>query len=134
MNSEIEKLLSGLTGYPSEAEAKAIETIASLADESATVIIAQRLSKSHWPVCASLAKVLACIGSEAAQDGLKRCLSARKHHIRTAAVEALASTGDASLSSLFEPLLADLAFETRIAAKEAITSLTGIPVKTARGE
>ena len=61
-------------------------------------------------------------------------LKAKRHHIRTACIKTLVKFDDKDLVYFIEPLLNDSAYETRIEAKKAIFSLTGINLETSRGE
>ena len=93
-----------------------------------------KLIQSHWPNCINIAKELVVIGSDEAKQALLEALTAKRHHIRTASVEALANLNDPSIVPQIKPLLSDPAYETRMAAKSAIEHLTGEKVLTARGE
>jgi HEAT repeat protein len=94
----------------------------------------QQFLASQWPRCNEIARSLAALGGEEAVQALVAGLSARRHHVRTAAIEALASFGDITLVEPIRPHLSDPSYETRMAAKAAIRLLTGQAVVTARGE
>jgi HEAT repeat protein len=134
MDKETEGLLARLTGYERKSEEEVIRALVERADEQLIEELEARLGKSQWPVCVGYATVLSRIGGERAKSALIKSLSARKHHVRTAAVNALVAFGDASVAAQLETLLDDPAFESRTAARDAIATLTGKQVKTARGE
>lgn len=92
------------------------------------------LIKSHWPQCNTLAKELFEIGGNDAKEALIEALRAKRHHIRTAAIENLSKFNDSSLAIQIRPFLNDPSYETRMAAKAAIHELTGEAVLTGRDE
>ena len=83
------------------------------------------LLRSQWPGCKEIAQAIAQRGGEQAKLALLRALRAKRHHVRTAAVEALASMGDPAVIPDLLPLLKDRAYETRTAAAKAIEALGG---------
>jgi HEAT repeat protein len=85
-------------------------------------------------MCNELAKTIAEYGGEEAKWALKEALEAKRHHIRTAAIESLATFDDPAIVEWLKPLLDDAAYETRITAKSALEKLTGEKTVTARGE
>ena len=98
------------------------------------MILKESLIKSQWPKCNVLADELLSIGTEEAKNALVDALKAKRHHIRTASIKALAGFKDKSVVKIIENHLSDSAYETRIEAKNAIKLLTGVDVKTSTGE
>lgn len=134
MNGNTDQLLGKLTGNKRSVDEPIIEALAGQADDALVSRLRDELVDAHWPRCDALAEVLARIESPAAVAALTESLRAKRHHIRTAAIRGLVATGDASVAPTLERMLADSAYETRMAAKEGIRALTGQDVKTARGE
>lgn len=89
------------------------------------VILRDSLLKSYWPKCNEFAEHLYKVGTEEAKQALIDCLKAKRHHIRTASIKALAKFQDASLVDNIRPLLRDPAYETRVQAVETIKELAG---------
>ena len=81
------------------------------------------LMNSHWPKCNNIAEELFLIGSDAAKEVLIDALKAKRHHIRTASLKALAKFKDPSLLKHLEPLINDSAYETRTEAEKIIHAL-----------
>ena len=94
----------------------------------------EALLNSHWPKCIDIAKAIAENDSPEAREALIAALKTKRHQVRSAAMEALASYKDLSIVSLIEPHLDDLSYEARMTAKGVIKKLTGKDVPTARGE
>ena len=82
------------------------------------------LLDSHWPKCYQLAEeIVANYDKKDARAALKKALSAKRHHIGTAAIKALVMIDDESVLSEIEQLLNDPAYETRTEAQKAIELL-----------
>jgi HEAT repeat protein len=84
-----------------------------------------KLIKSHWPKCNDLANEIMAYRNEESKNALIEALKARRHHVRTAAIKALASLHDMSVVEHIKPCLNDAAYETRIEAKKVLLELTG---------
>lgn len=98
-------------------------------------LLQNNLIQSQWPKCNDIAKELSEIGSKEAQNALIAALKgAKRHHARTAAIKELEKFNDLSILDYIEPFLDDKSYETRMAAKHAIITLTGREVTTAKGE
>lgn len=134
MQKDVGAMLSQLSGYDRPSEDKAITALIHNADDDLVIRLEAELAKSKWPLCVSLAKALARIGTDRAKAALVTNLATRNKHVRSAAINGLVITGDTALVDHIEPFLADAAFASRIAAKEAIRALTGRDVKTSHGE
>ena len=134
MDKDVGKLISRLSGYNRPSESAAIDALIADADDGLVERLEKELTKSQWPLCTSLGTALGRIGTPRSTQALINNLTAQKHHVRTAAINALVLSGDEAVVVHIEPLLADKAYETRVAARDAIKALTGQRVKTARGE
>lgn len=130
----IEKLMEQISGFDERTDGVLIDRLVQTADESVVEQLERELFKSRWPRCGALASALRHIGTDRARSALIACLKAKRHHVRTAAIEALTGFEDPGLADLLEPFLDDPAFETRFEAKKVITALTGRNVTTSRGE
>ena len=134
MDKDVDKLIARLSGYNRTSESAAIDALIADANDALIDRLEKEISKSQWPLCTSLGTALGRIGTPRSTQALINNLTAPKHHVRTAAINALVLSGDESLVAHIKPFLADKAFETRVAARDAIKALTGKRVKTARGE
>lgn len=92
------------------------------------------LMNSNWPKTEKIAEELFNIGGEDAKKALLEGLNGKRHAIRTACIHYLAKFNDESMVDHFRKHLNDSSYETRMEAKNAIKSLTGEDVLTARGE
>ena len=92
-------------------------------DQQAIAALADALLKSHWPACNQLADALAQIGTDEAGQGLMRALKGRRHHIRSAAVKALARLGGKSVRDAVAALADDPAYEVRQDVAEALRQI-----------
>jgi hypothetical protein len=93
-----------------------------------------KLIDSQWPKCNELANEIMSHKNEEAKNALIEALNAKRHHVRTAAVKALASFDDISVVEHIKLCLNDAAYETRIEAKKVLLELTGEVFTTGRGE
>lgn len=80
---------------------------------------------SHWPKCNKLAEEIYELQSEEAKQALVQALKAKRHHIRTAAIQNLVKFSDPSLAKHIEACLSDSAYETRTEAQKALDQLHG---------
>jgi HEAT repeat protein len=83
---------------------------------------AENLKKSSWPRCDQLAQALAAHGSTAA-DALEFASSSRTHHVRSAALRALATVAPDRAREVATKFLSDKAYEVRETAAETL----GVP-------
>jgi hypothetical protein len=134
VRKDVDKLIAKLSGYDRPSENATISELIRDADDDLIERLERDLAKSQWPLCNSLAAALGRINNIRSKTALLNNLTARRHHVRTAVINAMVVTADALLATHIEPFLADSAFETRIAARDAMRALTGREVKTARGE
>ena len=102
---------------------QAIAGLAAQGDQQAASVLTDALLHSHWPVCDELADALAQMCTDAARQGLMRALRGRRHHIRSAAVKALARLGGAGLREVIAALANDPSYEVRQDVAEAIQRL-----------
>lgn len=73
----------------------------------------QKLLDSHWPKCNEFAEEILKYNNDEAKEALIEALSqGKRHHVRTAAIKALAVFNDKSIVKHIEPLLNDPAYET----------------------
>jgi HEAT repeat protein len=98
----------------------ALNQLVAVADDSAVAVLGQALLGSHWPVCDDLANALARIGTEPAKAALLKGLKARRHHIRSAAVKALATIGGPDARTDIQSLANDPSYEVRQDVAEAL--------------
>lgn len=82
-------------------------------DEEGAAALTEALLESHWPACDQLAGTLAQIGTEEARQGLMRALKGRRHHIRSAALKALAALGAEYAKQAVAVLADDPAYEVQ---------------------
>jgi len=95
------------------------------ADDRAAEVIGDALRDSHWPACDQLATALAQIGGEAAKAQLLRALRARRHHVRSAAVKALAILGGNGVREAIHLLADDPSYEVRQDVAEVLKGRSG---------
>ncbi len=88
-------------------------------------MIGAALRDSHWPACDELAEALSRIGGEAAKAQLLRALKARRHHVLSAAVKALATLGGNDVPKVIHALANDPSYEVRQDVEEALEGLGG---------
>jgi HEAT repeat protein len=81
------------------------------------------LKRSQWPRCDDLANALAQRGV-AATDALKAATTSRTHHVRSAALRALAKANLPEAKLVAQNLLADKAFEVR----QTAAAILGVPI------
>ncbi len=96
-----------------EQRRQSLAQLVTQADERAAEAIGAALRDSHWPACDELAEALARIGGEAANAQLLRALKARRHHVRSAAVKALAILGGDDVPKALQALANDPSYEVR---------------------
>jgi len=94
-------------------------------DDRAAEVIGAALRDSHWPACAEFAEALAQIGGEAAKAQLLRALRARRHHVRSAAVKALAILGGNGVREAIHLLADDPSYEVRQDVAEVLKGRSG---------
>ncbi len=92
-------------------------------DDHAAEVIGAALRDSHWPACDELAAALAQTGTEAAKVQLLSALKARRHHVRSAAVKALATLGGDDVREAVLALVGDPSYEVRQDVEEALRQL-----------
>jgi len=86
-------------------------------------ILTKTLLNSNWPDCDRIARALAEIGSDDAKFGLLSALKGRRHHIRSAAIKALAKLGGNEVRTAIADLATDPAYEVRQDVAEALRML-----------
>lgn len=84
---------------------------------------AERLKKAEWPSCDRLAEALADRGAQAI-DALLYASKSRKHHVRSACLQALYKVDKPVGEELARTLINDRAFEVR----EVAAGILGVPV------
>ena len=92
-------------------------------DDRTAEVIGAALRDSHWPACDELAAALAQIGGEAARTQLLQALKARRHHVRSAAVKALATLGGDDVREAIQALANDPSYEVRQDVAEVLVLL-----------
>ena len=92
---------------------EALNQLVATADENAVAVLGRALLDSHWPVCDEMADALARIGTSPAKAALLEALKARRHHIRSAAVKALATIGGEDVRKAIQALANDPSYEVR---------------------
>ena len=103
--------------------------------DSAIEDLKVKLLKSNWPKCNELAIEIGSYCNQAAKTALIEVLeSGERHHLRTAAIQALVNYDEPDVIKALKNRLDDPAYEPRIEAKKALKELTGIDYKTSRGE
>jgi HEAT repeat protein len=118
-DDRLESLRSNDAGERSQVMA----TLVTQGDQQAIAALADALLKSHWPACDQLADALAQIGTDEARRGLMGALKGRRHHIRSAAVKALARVGGESVRCAVAALAEDPAYEVRQDVAEALRQI-----------
>jgi len=114
-----ESLLSGDAAQ----RRQAIAGLAAQGDQQAASVLTDALLHSHWPVCDELADALAQMGTDAARQGLMRALRGRRHHIRSAAVKALARLGGEGVRDAVAALADDPSYEVCQDVEEALRQI-----------
>jgi len=103
----------GLNEIAAEERQYALEQLVAQGDERAVEVIGTALWDSHWPACDAFAVALAQIGGVAARAQLARALKARRHHIRSAAVRALATLSGPGAREAIQALADDPSYVVR---------------------
>jgi len=93
------------------------------ASEDVMRTLGQALIQSHWPVCDEIADALAEIGGDGARDSLLAALKGRRHHVRSAAIKALARLRGAGIREAIEELRSDPSYEVRQDVSAALQEL-----------
>jgi len=109
-----------LNSLSAQERGEAVNHLVAAADEDAVAVLGRALLDSHWPLCDELAEALARIGTRPAKAALLKALKARRHHIRSAAVKALATIGGPAASTAIQSLANDSSYEVRQDVAEAL--------------
>ncbi len=112
-----------LNSATAEERRKALDRLVVEGDDRAVGTIRAALSDSHWPLCDEFAAALVRIGGDAARMQLLQALTIRRHHVRSAAVKALAATGGTGVREAIQALVDDPSYEVRQDVTEALERL-----------
>jgi hypothetical protein len=112
-----------LNEMTAEERHQALEQLVARADGRAAALIGTALWESHWPVCEDLAAALARISGDTAKLALVRALKARRHHVRSAAIRALAAIGGCDARDAIRALHDDPSYEVRQDVAEVLEHL-----------
>ena len=108
-----------------EERQEALAQLVAQGDHRAAEVIGAALRDSHWPACVEFAAALARISGEAAKAQLLLALKARRHHVRSAAVKALATLDGDNVRDAIQALTNDPSYEVRQDVVEALLNGRG---------
>ena len=113
-----------LNALPPGERRSAIASLVAEPGPGVVTLLSGALGQSNWPVCNELADALAEIGGDAAHAALAEALTARRHHVRSAAVKALVRVGGVGVRDAIERLADDPSYEVGQDVQEALRRLS----------